>query len=117
MYAFLKCIHFGSPLFYEPFSAEELHLIVHRIKTRKKVLKELERIRHILIELETPKYAAIMLPKDCRQCISKFSQLFRALLMRRDLLVQTNPESDSEHSLISDQSSETSYEDEVELIL
>jgi hypothetical protein len=117
MYAFLKHVHFGTLRFYEPFSAEELHSIVHTIKTRKKVLKELERIRQILIELETPKYAAIMMPNDCRQCISKFSQLFRALLMRRDMLAQADPESDSEHSLVSDQSSDTSYEEELELIL
>ena len=117
MYVFLKHIHFGTLQFYEPFSAEELHSIVHKIKTKKKVLKELERIRHILIDLETPKYAVVLTPRDCRQCISKFSQLFRALLMRRDQLVQTEPESDSEHSLISDQSSDTSYEEELELIL
>ncbi len=81
------------------------------------MLKELERIRHILVELETPKYAVILMPNDCRQCISKFSQLFRALLIRRDRLAQADPESDSEHSLVSDQSSDTSYEEEVELIL
>jgi hypothetical protein len=114
MYDFLKQIHFGKSAFYEPFSAEELHSILRKIKTKKRVLVELERIRRILVKLETPYYRVILLTKDRQQCISKFSQLFRACLIRRDSLMESNPsESDSESSVASDDS----YSDIEELIV
>ncbi len=114
MYEFLKRVHFGTSLFYEPFSAEELHQMIKKIKTKERVLVELEHIRQILIELEKPDYKVILLPKDRQQCISKFSQLFRAFLIRRDTLMASDtPESDSESSAASDDS----YSDIEEIII
>jgi hypothetical protein len=105
IYGVLRQVHFGTSLFHEPFPAEELHSILRKIKTKKRVLVELERIRQILVELEKPDYRVILLPKDRQQCISKFSQLFRAFLIRRDSLMESNPsESDSESSAASDDS-------------
>ena len=90
---FLKQIHFGKSAFYEPFSAEELHTIITKIG-KKRIFLEIERVRQILIELEGHTYKAILLPKDRQQCIAKFPQLFRALLVRRDIV--NNPENNSD---------------------
>ena len=114
MFTFLKQVHFGTSLFHEPFPAEELHRMIRKIKTKERVLIELERIRQILVKLENPYYRAILLPKDRQQCISKFSQLFRAFLIRRDsLMASDTPESDSESSAASDDS----YSELEELII
>jgi hypothetical protein len=114
MYEFLKQIHFGKMAFYEPFSAEELHKIITKI-TKKRIFVEIERVRQILIELEGHLYKEILLPKDRQQCIAKFSQLFRALLVRRDIL--NTPENNSEEINEEDSTdSDDSYE-ELEIII
>lgn len=115
MYDFLKQIHFGKSAFYEPFSPEELHKLITKI-TKKRIFIELERVRQILIELEGHLYKEILLPKDRRQCIAKFSQLFRALLVHRDIV--NDPDNKSEEINEEDSTdSDDSYDEDIEIIL
>jgi hypothetical protein len=73
--------------FYKLFSQIDLNEYVESFETYEDIEKEIKNIRSHMVEVEKCLAASILLKEEYRLAVSKFTQLFRALLVRKELFM------------------------------